>query len=194
MILNDTAIKRLARDRGMIAPFSESLVREIEGDQKVISYGLSGHGYDIRLSPRDFRLCKPIRGVLDPKKPNHDMSEPLPLKHDDKGSFFEIPPHSSCLGVAVERLQVPTDILVLCIGKSTYARFHIIANLTPAEAGWRGHLTLEVSNLGPTAVRVYANEGIVQLLFLQGDKAEIDYQSRAGKYQDQPEQVVMGRV
>jgi dCTP deaminase len=105
-----------------------------------------------------------------------------------------LPAHSYGLGVALEHLAVPEDISVLCIGKSTYARVGLIANLTPAEAGWRGHLTLEFSNSSSADCRIYANEGVVQLLFLSGNPCSVSYEQRRGKYQDQPEQVVVSRV
>jgi dCTP deaminase len=105
-----------------------------------------------------------------------------------------LPAHSYGLGVALERLEVPENVTVICIGKSTYARIGIIANLTPAEAGWRGHLTLEFSNSSSADCRIYANEGIVQLLFLEGVPCEVSYEKRRGKYQDQSEQVTLARI
>jgi len=162
----------------------------------VISYGLSSYGYDLRLSGAEFRIFRHVPGtVVDPKRFNPQNLEPTPLHQDKDGSeFFILPGHSYGLGVALERLSVPENVTVLCIGKSTYARAGIIANLTPAEAGWRGHLTLEVSNSSPADCRIYANEGIVQLLFFESEPCAISYEQRRGKYQDQPEQVVFPRV
>lgn len=179
---------------GMISPFEPQLVRRID-DLPVISYGLSSFGYDIRLSPLEFRVFRHIPGtIVDPKYFNPDNLEPVKLHQDQHGDFFILPAHSYGLGVALERLAVPDNITVLCIGKSTYARVGLIANLTPAEAGWRGHLTLEFSNSSSADCRIYAKEGVVQLLFLEGEPCQISYEKRRGKYQDQPEQVVVSRV
>lgn len=192
-ILNDKQIADRARDHGMIAPFTESLVRVCDG-RPIISYGLSGHGYDLRLSPKEFRRLVPSKCVNPKRQDSAAMTEIVRLQHDDDGSFFTMPPHSYALGVALEYLRIPPDVMVQCVGKSTYARAGIVANITPAEAGWCGHLTLEFANNSPSPVRIYANEGVVQLLFYQGETAGTCYESRAGKYQDQPEQVIMGRV
>ena len=193
MIQNDRWISQQAA-QGMIEPFEPQLVRQLDSFA-VISYGLSSFGYDIRLSPLEFRVFRHIPGtVVDPKQFNPDNLEPVKLHEDAHGQFFILPAHSYGLGVALERLDVPDNITVLCIGKSTYARVGLIANLTPAEAGWRGHLTLEFSNSSSADCRIYANEGVVQLLFLEGEPCDVTYQQRRGKYQDQPEQVVFSRV
>lgn len=193
MIKNDVWITEMA-EQGMISPFEPRLVRHLEG-LPVISYGLSSYGYDVRLSPLEFRVFRHIPGtVVDPKNFNPDNLEPVQLHTDANGSYFILPAHSYGLGVALERLAVPEDISVLCIGKSTYARVGLIANLTPAEAGWRGHLTLEFSNSSSADCRIYANEGVVQLLFLSGNPCSVSYEKRRGKYQDQPETVVFSRV
>jgi dCTP deaminase len=209
MIKNDAWIKTAAQD-GLIAPFEPSLVREVADDpdpfglnyaptqpprRKVISYGLSSYGYDIRLSPKDFRIFRHIPGtVIDPKNFNPDNLAQSELLHDENGSYFVLPAHSYGLGVAVERLEVPNNISVLCIGKSTYARCGIIANLSPAEAGWKGHLTLEFSNSSSADCRIYAGEGVVQLLFFEGEECEVSYETRQGKYQNQAEVVTIARV
>lgn len=199
MIKNDIWIKEKA-EKGMISPFEPSLVREIKGDSSsekcpVISYGLSSYGYDIRLSPIEFRIFRHIPGtVVDPKNFNPQNLEPSPLHQDNNGNYFILPAHSYGLGVALEKLQVPANITVICIGKSSYARCGIIANLTPAEAAWRGHLTLEFSNSSSADCRIYANEGVVQLLFLEGEPCEISYDTRQGKYQDQAEVVTLAKV
>ncbi len=193
MIQNDRWISQQAA-QGMIEPFEPQLVRQLD-NFAVISYGLSSFGYDIRLSPLEFRVFRHIPGtVVDPKQFNPDNLEPVKLHEDAHGQFFILPAHSYGLGVALERLDVPDNITVLCIGKSTYARVGLIANLTPAEAGWRGHLTLEFSNSSSADCRIYAKEGVVQLLFLEGEPCDVTYQQRRGKYQDQPEQVVFSRV
>ncbi len=186
--------------KGMISPFEPSLIREQKGDEtlplrRVLSYGLSSYGYDIRLSPAEFRIFRHIPGtIVDPKNFNPQNLESTPLHTDASGNYFILPAHSYGLGVALERLEVPDNITVICIGKSTYARCGIIANLTPAEAAWRGHLTLEFSNSSSADCRIYANEGVVQLLFLEGEPCAISYEARRGKYQDQPEFVTIARI
>jgi len=200
MIKNDTWIAEMAAE-GLIEPFQPSLVRrqtatEAIPEHPVISYGLSSYGYDIRLSPAEFRIFRHIPGtVVDPKRFNPDNLESTTLQADDSGgSYFILPAHSYGLGVALERIQVPDNISVICIGKSTYARCGIIANLTPAEAGWRGHLTLEFSNSSSADCRIYANEGVVQLIFFEGEPCAVSYETRRGKYQDQDERVTLARV
>ncbi len=187
--------------KAMISPFESRLVREIDHVEAgslrhVISYGLSSYGYDIRLSPVEFRIFRHIPGtVVDPKKFNPQNLEPTQLHTEsDSSCYFILPAHSYGLGVALERLEVPSNITVICIGKSTYARCGIIANLTPAEAAWRGHLTLEFSNSSSADCRIYANEGVVQLLFLEGEPCAISYEARQGKYQDQQEIVTLAKV
>lgn len=193
MIKNDAWIKQMGQE-GMIIPFEPKLIR-YKDNLAVISYGLGSYGYDIRLSPSEFRIFRHVPGtVVDPKNFNADNLEPSPLREDENGSYFILPAHSYGLGVALEKLSLPDYITVLCIGKSSYARVGIIANLTPAEAGWRGHLTLEFSNSSSADCRIYANEGCCQLLFLEGEPCEVSYEQRNGKYQDQPEKVVFSRV
>jgi dCTP deaminase len=193
MIKNDRWIHQMAME-GMIQPFEPQLIRRIDSNP-VISYGLSSYGYDLRLSPKDFRIFRHIPGtVVDPKNFSPANLEAASLHRDDHGEFFILPAHTYGLGVALERIEVPDNVTVICIGKSTYARIGLIANLTPAEAGWRGNLTLEFSNSSSADCRIYANEGIVQLLFLEGAPCEVSYETRRGKYQDQPEQVTLARV
>jgi dCTP deaminase len=193
MIKNDKWIAKQAV-AGMISPFVPRLVREVD-EHPVLSFGLSSFGYDIRLSGKDFRIFKHIPGtVVDPKAFSARNVESQDLHEDEKGRYFILPSHSYGLGVALECLAVPEDISVLCIGKSTYARIGCIANLTPAEAGWRGHLTLEISNSSHADCRIYAEEGIVQLLFFEGEPCETSYDTRAGKYQDQAEEVTLPRI
>lgn len=197
VIKNDIWITQMA-EKGMISPFVPSLIRELKEQlpyRPVISYGLSSYGYDIRLSGVEFRIFRHIPGtVVDPKKFNPQNLEPTQLHIDESGSYFILPAHSYGLGVALERLEVPDNITVICIGKSTYARCGIIANLTPAEAAWRGHLTLEFSNSSSADCRIYADEGVVQLLFLEGEPCAISYEARQGKYQDQTEIVTLARM
>ncbi|OUL18864.1 dCTP deaminase [Nostoc sp. RF31YmG] len=199
MIKNDIWITQMAK-KGMISPFEPTLIRKVQqnpevGSKPVISYGLSSYGYDIRLSSAEFRIFRHIPGtVIDPKNFNPQNLESTALHTDANGSYFILPAHSYGLGVALEKLEVPDNITVICIGKSTYARCGIIANLTPAEAAWRGHLTLEFSNSSSADCRIYANEGVVQLLFLEGEPCAISYEARRGKYQDQVEMVTLAKV
>lgn len=191
-ILNDAQIIELA-NKGLIEPFEMHLINRIN-DLPIISFGLGSFGYDIRLSSKDFRTFRHIPGtILNPKQFNPENLEPAQLHTDENGAYFILPGHSYGLGVALEQLTIPDNITVLCIGKSTYCRCGIIANLSPAEAGWRGHLTLEFSNASPADARIYANEGVVQLLFLEGDSCEVCYGTRQGKYQNQSETVTLAK-
>jgi dCTP deaminase len=205
MLKNDSWIRAQAA-AGMIEPFQRELVRRIEhplaanaplghAPQEVLSYGTSSYGYDIRLSPAEFKTFRHVPGtVMNPKRFNHDNLEPAQIHGDQDGNYFILPAHTYGLGVALEKLRVPPNITVICLGKSTYARLGIIVNTTPAEAAWEGHLTLEFSNSSGADCRIYAEEGICQLLFFEGDPCETTYQDRAGKYQGQPERVVVARV
>jgi len=202
MIKNDEWIRQQAA-AGMIQPFVPKLVRGVTTgwpypepqSRNVLSYGTSSFGYDIRLSSREFMVFQHVPGtVVDPKAFSRKNLRSVELRTGKHGDYFVLPAHSYGLGVAVEHLDIPENITVLCIGKSTYARCGIIANLTPAEAGWRGHLTLEFSNSSGADCRIYADEGVCQLLFLEGEPCAVSYQDRTGKYQDQPESVVYARI
>lgn len=193
MIKNDKWIKEMAA-QGMIEPFEASLVMEVEG-RKVVSFGASSYGYDLRLSPVEFRIFKHIPGeVVNPKRFNPASLERVALHSDEDGEYFIIPANSYALGVSLERLAIPDNITVICIGKSTMARCGIVACITPAEAGWKGYLTLEFSNSSSADCRIYANEGVVQLVFMEGEPCQTTYADRNGKYQDQPQSVVVARV
>ncbi|MCW6035190.1 dCTP deaminase [Spirulina subsalsa FACHB-351] len=193
MIKNDKWIAQMA-EGGMIQPFEPRQVRQLD-NLPVISYGLSSFGYDLRLSPVEFRIFRHIPGtVVDPKNFNPENLETTKLYSSPEGDYFILPAHSYGLGVALEKLAVPDNVTVVCLGKSTYARCGIIANVTPAEAAWRGYLTLEFSNSSSADCRIYANEGIVQLLFLEGEPCAVSYETRQGKYQDQPDQVTLARI
>jgi dCTP deaminase len=193
MLKNDKWIIEQAK-QGMIAPFEGSMVRMVE-DRRVISYGLSSYGYDLRLAPTDFRIFRHIPGtIVNPKRFNPDNLEPATLRTDEDGSFFIIPANSYALGVSLERLCVPANITVICTGKSTMARCGIIANITPAEASWEGFLTLEFSNASSADCRIYANEGVIQLLFLEGEPCQTTYADRSGKYQNQPQAITVATV
>lgn len=193
MLKNDIWI-RIRAAGGMIQPFEPSLIREAPAG-KVLSYGCSSYGYDLRLSPKEFLVFRHIPGtVMDPKDFNAANLEAVELHQDERGSYFILPGHSYGLGVALEYLDIPSNITCLFIGKSTYARMGVIANTTPGEAGWRGHLTLEFSNSSSADCRIYAGEGIVQALFIEGDPCAVSYETRAGKYQNQPESVITARI
>ena len=197
MLKNDRWIVQQSR-KGMIQPFEPRLVRHQQPDSlenPVLSFGCSSYGYDLRLSPNEFLIFKHIPGtVVNPKRFNPLNLEPCKLHSDADGEYFILPSHSYGLGVAVELLNVPDNITVICLGKSTYARLGIIVNTTPAEAGWRGHLTLEFSNSSGADCRIYANEGICQLLFFEGESCRTTYDDRRGKYQNQPELVTLAKV
>jgi dCTP deaminase len=174
-IKSDNWIRRMSQERGMIEPFEAGQVRE-----GVISYGLSSYGYDIRVAP-EFKVFTNVHNVIvDPKR------------FDDR-SFVDIheneciiPPNSFALARTLEYFRIPRDVLVVCLGKSTYARCGIIVNVTPLEPTWEGYLTLEISNTTPLPAKIYAGEGIAQLLFFEGDEEpEVAYADRAGKYMKQ---------
>ena len=209
MLLNDRQIRELAA-QGMIKPFTPDLVREVDSEgrsrvfsspcpigqyRKVLSFGCGSFGLDLRLSPKDFRIFRHIPGtVVDPKNFSSDNLISAPLHEDPSGQFFIIPAHSYGLGVALEHIRMPNYLTAICTGKSTYARCGVIANITPIEAMWSGYLTLEFSNSSDADCRIYANEGVVQLLFFEGDPCEVSYADRQGKYQDQSEVVTLAKV
>lgn len=193
-ILSDREIKELSIERGMIQPFQDRLINESNG-RKLLSYGLSSYGYDIRLSPKQCLIFgRTQSGDCDPKDFDQSILRPAELLEDEKGQYFLLPPYGYCLGVAEEYLDLPEDVTVVAVGKSTYARSGILANITPAESTWAGHLTLEISNCAGLFNRIYANEGICQLLFFRGEKCDVNYKMRKGKYQDQPKEVVFSKV
>jgi len=192
MLQNDRWIKE--RGTTLINPFEPNQIRERKG-LKVVSYGCSSYGYDLRLSPHQFLIFRHVPGWrVDPKQHNPQTLISIGLHNDEHGSYFILPGHSYGLGVALERINIPPMITALCFGKSTYARLGIIVNATPAEAEWRGHLTLEISNSSAADCKIYANEGICQLLFFEGNPCEVTYEDRSGKYQDQPESVTLACV
>lgn len=174
-LLADHQIRALAQNQGMIEPFVEKQTRG-----GVISYGLSSYGYDARCSD-DFKIFTNVDNALvDPK--NFSAQSFV----DRKTEICVIPPNSFALTHTVEYFRIPRDVLVVCLGKSTYARCGLIVNVTPLEPGWEGHVTLEISNTTPLPARVYANEGIAQFLFFKGsDACEVSYADRSGKYMGQ---------
>ena len=174
-ILSDKWIREKAQSEGMIEPFVEAQRRD-----GCISYGLSSYGYDARVSD-DFKIFTNVdSAVVDPK--NFDSNSFV----DRKTDVCIIPPNSFALARTVEYFRVPRDVLVICLGKSTYARCGLIVNVTPLEPEWEGYVTLEISNTTPLPAKVYANEGISQVLFFQGDEpCEVSYADKKGKYQRQ---------
>ena len=164
---------------GMISPFEAGQVREIDG-RKVISYGTSSYGYDVRCSNK-FKLFTNLNStIVDPK--NFDPNSFVEVE----GNRCIIPPNSFALASTVEYFRIPRNVLTVCVGKSTYARCGIIVNVTPFEPEWEGHVTLEFSNTTPLPAKIYANEGIAQVLFFEADEVcQTSYKDRAGKYQGQ---------
>lgn len=194
-IQTDNEIITLA-EAGMIEPFERQLLRLGPTNVPAISYGLSSFGYDISLSANEFRIFRRRPGaIVDPKAFTDDHLEHADLITLGTGEqFFILPAHSYALGVSAERFRMPSDVVGVCVGKSTYARCGVIVNVTPLEPGWRGHLTIEISNSSDSDVRVYAGEGIAQILFHKGLRPHTTYRDRSGKYQDQPEQVTLARI
>jgi dCTP deaminase len=174
-ILSDITIRELVKSHNMIDPFVEAQKRE-----GTISHGLSSYGYDARVAP-EFKIFTNLESaIVDPKNftPNSFV--------DRETDVCVIPPNSFALGRTIEYFRIPRDVLVICLGKSTYARCGIIVNVTPLEPEWEGHVTIEISNTTPLPAKIYANEGICQFLFFRGDKpTSISYKDRAGKYMGQ---------
>ncbi|MBI2069020.1 MAG: dCTP deaminase [Elusimicrobia bacterium] len=175
MIKSDKWIKQAALEQGMIEPFEEKLVRS--GN---ISYGASSYGYDIRVADEFLVFTNLYTTVVDPK--NFDEKSFV----RQNGPHCIIPPNSFALARSVEYFRIPRKITAICMGKSTYARCGIVVNVTPLESEWEGHLTIEISNTTPLPAKIYANEGIAQLLFLESDEVcFVSYADRKGKYQGQ---------
>ena len=178
-IKSDRWIRRMAETQGMIEPFEPGQVKSVDG-RAIVSYGTSSYGYDVRCA-NEFKIFTNL---------NHTLVDP---KAFDPDSFVEvsgasciIPPNSFALARTVEFFRIPRSVLTICLGKSTYARCGIIVNVTPLEPEWEGHVTLEFSNTTPLPARIYANEGVAQMLFLESDEVcETSYKDRGGKYQGQ---------
>ena len=171
-IKSDAWIRKMALEHAMIEPFEDRQIRE-----GVVSYGLSSYGYDIRVAD-EFKVFTNINStVIDPK--NFDPSAFVDIKAD----VCIVPPNSFALARTVEYFRIPRDVLTVCLGKSTYARCGIIVNVTPFEPEWEGTVTLEISNTTPLPAKIYANEGLAQVLFFQGDEpCEVSYADKKGKY------------
>ena len=179
----DHWIARMAKEHGMITPFVDQQVRE-----GVISYGLSSYGYDIRVADEFKVFTNVYSAVVDPK--NFDTGSMI----DIQSEVCTIPPNSFALGRTVEYFRIPRSVLTLCVGKSTYARCGIIVNVTPFEPEWEGYVTLEISNTTPLPARIYANEGIAQVLFFEGDEVcQTSYADKKGKYQKQ-QSIILPRL
>ena len=178
-IKSDRWIRQMSQDNAMIEPFEPGQVRARDGN-KIVSYGTSSYGYDVRCSP-EFKIFTNINSaVVDPKQ--FDQNSFVDLQTD----VCIIPPNSFALARTVEYFRIPRNVLTICLGKSTYARCGIIVNVTPLEPEWEGHVTLEFSNTTPLPAKIYANEGVAQMLFFESDEVcEVSYKDRGGKYQGQ---------
>jgi dCTP deaminase len=176
----DTWIRRMAKEHAMIEPFEDGQIREAADGSRAISHGLSSYGYDLRVS-REFKVFTNIYNtVVDPK--NFDPRSFVDMETD----VCIVPPNSFALARSVEYFRIPRDVLTICVGKSTYARCGIIVNVTPFEPEWEGHVTLEISNTTPLPARIYANEGLAQVVFFQASEpCETSYADRGGKYMKQ---------
>ncbi len=174
-IMSDHWIRDMAQNHGMIEPFVEAQRRD-----GMISYGVSSYGYDARIAP-EFKIFTDVdNAMIDPKNFN-----PKSFVERDTDVCI-IPPHSFVLGRTIEYFRIPRDVLVICLGKSTYARCGLIVNVTPLEPEWEGHVTLEISNTTPLPAKIYANEGLCQFLFFKGDQpCAVSYKDRGGKYMKQ---------
>ena len=182
-VKSDRWIRQMAREQRMIEPFAEAQKRE-----GVISYGLSSYGYDIRVAD-EYRIFTNVNTtIVDPK--NFDARSFV----EYKGDICVIPPNSFALARSVEYFRIPRNVLTICVGKSTYARCGIIVNVTPFEPEWEGYVTLEISNTSPLPARVYSNEGLCQVIFLESDElCEVSYKDKKGKYQAQ-QGIVLPRI
>lgn len=178
-IKSDKWIKKMSQEHNMIEPFEVGQVKVIN-NQKIVSYGTSSYGYDVRCAD-EFKIFTNINSsIVDPKDFNDKNFV------DFKGDVCIIPPNSFTLACTVEKFKIPRDTLVVCLGKSTYARCGIIVNVTPLEPEWEGYVTLEFSNTTPLPAKIYANEGVAQMLFFQSDEeCETSYADKGGKYQGQ---------
>jgi dCTP deaminase len=175
----DKWIRKMALEHGMIDPFEPNQVKELDG-RRIVSYGTSSYGYDIRCAD-EFKLFTNINStIVDPKK--FDENNFVDVKAD----FVIIPPNSFALARTVEYFRIPRNVLTICLGKSTYARCGILVNVTPFEPEWEGYVTLEFSNTTPLPAKIYANEGVAQVVFFESDEVcETSYKDRGGKYQGQ---------
>ncbi|MFY7842427.1 MAG: dCTP deaminase [Rhabdochlamydiaceae bacterium] len=178
-IKSDRWIRKMAQEQGMISPFEEKQIKSID-HQKVISYGLSSYGYDLRVASHFKIFTNLNNSIIDPK----NFSDHAFM--DFEGDVCIVPPNSFALAHSVEYFKIPRNVLTICLGKSTYARCGIIVNVTPFEPEWEGTVTLEISNTTPLPAKIYANEGLAQVIFLASDEVcEVSYADRNGKYMKQ---------
>ncbi len=179
-IKSDRWIREMAHSSAMIEPFTNDQIKYNDGGQRIVSYGTSSYGYDVRCAD-EFKIFTNIKSAtVDPKAFSSESFV------DHQGSECIIPPNSFALARTIEYFRIPRDVLVICLGKSTYARCGIIVNVTPLEPEWEGHVTLEFSNTTTLPAKIYANEGVAQFLFFQSDEiCETSYADRAGKYMGQ---------
>lgn len=194
-ILSDIEIDALCTtDTPMISPYVSEPVREVDG-RKVLSYGLSSFGYDVRLDT-NFKLFTNVNSVLiDPKDLNPRTLVDMEAIRAGDDTYIIVPPHGYVLGNTIETFDIPDDIMVVALGKSTYARSSILINVTPIEAGFQGHVVIEISNGTSLPVKVYANEGISQFLFFKGNMAcRRSYKDKLGKYQGQARGITLPKV
>jgi dCTP deaminase len=191
MILND---EWLINHKQIISPFSVYQITQ-QNHEKIISYGLSSFGYDIRLSNLFTFPKRSVSTNLATKPGRIDPKKSYGRKwQTDEADHFWIPPKGFVLGNSIEKIIMPEDVIGLCVGKSTYARCGIVCNVTPLEPGWRGYVTLELSNTTLDYVKVYANEGICQIMFFKGEKPITTYNDRKGKYQDQSNEPILAMM
>lgn len=177
----DSWIRKMSLEFGMIEPFQDRQVCKVDNsDKRLVSFGLSSYGYDIRVANEFKIFTNVLSSVVDPKK--FDEESFINVKKD----ICIIPPNSFALSRSIEHFRIPRNVLTICLGKSTYARCGIIVNITPFEPEWEGHVTLEISNTTPLPAKIYANEGISQVIFFKADTScEISYAERNGKYMKQ---------
>lgn len=178
----DNWIRKMAKEHGMIEPFEENQVRHAEGGGgRLVSYGLSSYGYDLRVANEFKVFTNVLNSVVDPKQ--FDEKSFVDIKTDD---VCIVPPNSFALARSIEYFRIPRDVLTICLGKSTYARCGIIVNVTPFEPEWEGQVTLEISNTTPLPAKIYANEGLAQVIFFKASEGcDTSYADRKGKYMAQ---------
>lgn len=198
-IMNDIWIRKMALEQEMIVPFIDRQIRShqsscgneksVKAAEPTISYGLSSYGYDVRIASQFKIFTYSKDTIIDPKL----FDEAAFVSHE--GSHCIIPPNSFVLGYSIERFKIPRDVIVMCITKSSLARCGLIVNVTLLEPEWHGYVTLEISNTTPLPAKIYANEGVAQMVFFQGNEpCEVSYKDRNGKYQNQPPEVVLPRL
>ena len=187
-IKSDKWIRRMATEHGMIEPFEPGQVKQVDG-KRIVSYGTSSYGYDMRVAD-EYKIFTNVRNaVVDPKGIAEDAF--VSIQADD----VLIPPNSFALCRSLEKFKIPRNVLCVVLGKSTYARCGIVCNVTPLEPEWEGYVTIEISNTTPLPAKVYSNEGIAQVLFFESDEqCETSYADKGGKYQNQPPRIVLPRL